>query len=635
MTVPPQEDGRREAVSEEGWSDLLEYLLRARGFDFQGYKPASLMRRVRKRMESVGVEGFAGYQDYLEVHADEFGALFNTILINVTSFFRDPEAWEALSTQVIPRLVEERPPGDPIRVWSAGCATGEEAFTLAMAFAEALGHEQFRERVKIYATDIDEEALAVARHAAYTPRQMQGVPPALVARYFEEGDGVFTFRKDLRRFVIFGRHDLLQDAPISRIDLLVCRNALMYFNAEAQARILARFHFALNDGGYLFLGRAETLMAHAATFTPVDLKRRISRKNKVQMRDRNAFTSATRDMLDGDRSPAAIRLREAALDASRLAQIVVDPDGQLVIANERSRALFGLGPGDLGRPVQDLQLSYRPVELRSLIEQAGIDHRPVNVRDVEWRTTSGEVHWVDVQVCVLSDATGATLGTSVTFNDVTAVKRLQRELENANQELETAYEELQSTNEELETTNEELQSTVEELETTNEELQSTNEELETLNEELQSTNEELQTINDESRHRGEELNSANTFLESVLTSLHTGVAVVDRELRLLGWNRQAEELWGVRTDEAIGQHLLNLEIGLAVAELRPMLRGCVSGDGGAGPMLMDATNRRGRAIQCRVTCTPLTGADGGNRGAILLMEEVPVTPDTATSPSAS
>jgi two-component system, chemotaxis family, CheB/CheR fusion protein len=356
-------------------------------------------------------------------------------------------------------------------------------------------------------------------------------------------------------------------------------------------------------------------MAHAATFTPIDLNRCVSRKNKVHMHDRIASDPASRDALEGDRSPSAIRLREAALDASGLAQLVIDPDGRLVIANERARALFGLGPSDLGRPVRDLELSCRPVELRSLIERAGLDRRPANARDVEWRAPAGEAHWLDVQVCVLSGVGGGPIGASVTFTDVTEGNRLRRELENANQELEAAYEELQSTNEELETTNEELQSTVEELESTNEELQSTNEELETMNKELHSANEELQTLNDESRHRGEELSAANAFLESILTSLQTGVAVVDRELRLLGWNRHAEDLWGVRADEAIGQHLLNLDFGLAVAQLRPTLRSCISGEGNGEPVFMEATSRRGKAIRCRIVCTPLVAAGGEVRGA--------------------
>ncbi|HEX6863831.1 MAG TPA: PAS domain-containing protein, partial [Thermoanaerobaculia bacterium] len=190
-------------------------------------------------------------------------------------------------------------------------------------------------------------------------------------------------------------------------------------------------------------------------------------------------------------------------------------------------------------------------------------------------------------------------------------------------ELETAYEELQSTNEELETPNEELQSTVEELETTNEELQSTNEELETMNEELQSTNEELQTINDELRQRGDELNAANAFLQSVMTSLRGGVAVVDRELRLLAWSRHAEELWGLRLGEVSGQHLLNLDIGLPVERLRPALKACLSGDSAIEQVVLDAVNRRGKTIRCTVTCTPLMGGKNEVRGVILFMEEIP------------
>jgi two-component system CheB/CheR fusion protein len=208
----------------------------------------------------------------------------------------------------------------------------------------------------------------------------------------------------------------------------------------------------------------------------------------------------------------------------------------------------------------------------------------------------------------------------LTFTDVTSHRRLQRELEESHQELETAYEELQSTNEELETTNEELQSTVEELETTNEELQSTNEELETMNEELQSTNEELQTMNDELRTRGDELNSSNAFLHSILTSLEGGVAVVDRELRVLAWNEAAEELWGMREQEVRGQHFLNLDIGLPVDGLRTALRKCIAGESGSG-LTLEAVNRRGKPIRCQVTCTPLRGPTDEMQGAILLMQE--------------
>ena len=606
------------AETDPGWANLLNYLVTARGFDFHGYKPTTLARRIRKRMAALEIDSFAAYQDHLEVHPDEFTTLFNTILINVTGFFRDPQAWDVIRTQVVPRVVAAKAPGEPIRAWSAGCASGEEAYTIAMVLAEELGAEQFRERIKIYATDVDEDALNTARHAGYTTRQIEGVPAPLLDVYFERLDGTYVFRKDFRRQVIFGRHDLLADAPISRVDLLVCRNTLMYFNSEAQARILSRFHFALNEGGFLFLGRAETLMAHGQTFQPLDLKRRISQKVPRGSSDKNAAAAAEND---ADVGEGRRRLPEVGLEVSPVPQLLVDPFGNVASINERARTLFGLRPGDVGRPLRDLQISYRPADLRSLIDQATGERRPIAVKEVEWRAPSGESRWLDVQVAPLADGSVGELGTLVAYTDVTGYRRLTRELEQSHQELETAYEELQSTNEELETTNEELQSTVEELETTNEELQSTNEELETMNEELQSTNEELQTINDELRQRGEELNAANAFLQSVMTSLRGGVAVVDRELRLLAWSRHAEELWGLRLDEVSGQHLLNLDIGLPVERLRPALKACLSGDSAIEQVVLDAVNRRGKPIRCTVTCTPLMGGQSEVRGVILLMEE--------------
>jgi two-component system, chemotaxis family, CheB/CheR fusion protein len=602
------------------WNALLGYLQASRGFDFHGYKPASLARRVRKRMDTVGVDGFARYQDYLEVHPDEFANLFNTILINVTSFFRDPAAWDVVGQLALPHILSSKAPGESIRVWSAGCATGEEAYTLAMILSEEMGEGQFRERVKIYATDIDDDALNTARHAVFTDRQVEGVPPELLERYFEPGERVHTFRKELRRQVIFGRHDLISDAPISRIDLLTCRNTLMYLNAETQAKVLNRLHFALNHGGFLLLGRAETLMAHSHAFMSVDLKRRLSRKSsRGAARDRLVLPPA-----DDGREPQPdidTRMPLAALEASPVAQLLVDAAGQVSLINDRARALFELRGSEVGRPLRDLQISYRPVELRSLIERVENERRPISVREIEWHSAGNQARWLDLSLVPLADSTGTILGTLITFTDVTGQRQLQRELQRSHQELETAYEELQSTNEELETTNEELQSTVEELETTNEELQSTNEELETMNEELQSTNEELQTMNDELRQRGEDLNSANAFLESVLAGMRGGVAVVDRELRLLAWNPQAEELWGIRGEEARGDHLLNLDIGLPVERLRPLLKTSLAGDGDSKVVTLEAVNRRGKSIQCEITCTPLRGANGEVHGAIVLMEE--------------
>src|SRR4051812_20736875 len=304
-----------QATEQDGFARILEYLRQARGFDFTAYKPTSLMRRVRKRMQAVSIEEFDAYLDYLEVHPDEFQALFNTILINVTSFFRDGEVWDALRAGVVPELVNG---SGPIRVWSAGSASGQEAYSAALILAQALGRDAFRERVKIYATDVDDEALGEARRAVYTAKQLEELPEDLVAAYFDRNGGdLYTFNRDLRRSVIFGRHDLIQDAPISRIDLLLCRNTLMYFNSEAQARIMARFYFSVNPGGYLVLGRAEMLFSHAAMFQPVDLKRRIFKTiPKPDQRGRLLMLAQAGREDIVPQYPNHSRLRDAAFELS-------------------------------------------------------------------------------------------------------------------------------------------------------------------------------------------------------------------------------------------------------------------------------------------------------------------------------
>jgi len=614
-----------EPTTDQDLEVLLDYLRRNRGFDFTGYKRTSLHRRIDKRIQDVGVDGYLSYLDHLEVDPEEFTQLFNTILINVTGFFRDPPAWDYLAAEILPRILADKGEDEPVRIWSAGCASGEEAYTLAMVTAEAMGADAVRDRVKIYATDLDEEALSQARQARYTAKQVEGVPPELLERYFEHNGDDYTFSKELRRSVIFGPHNLIKDAPIPRIDLLVCRNTLMYLNSETQAQVLARFSFALREGGYLLLGKAEMLLAHSDLFTSVDLKHRVFRKVPgATLRERLMVLTEAGERPVGSQRAREERIRSAALETSPEAQIVVDAGGYLMLANARARTLFKLSVDDLARPFQDLELSYRPLELRSKIQQAYLDRRPSLVDEVEWPTASGEVVHLQVQVVPLLDDQQALLGASISFADVTRSRRYKQELEHANQGLEDAYAELQSTNEELETTNEELQSTVEELETTNEELQSTNEELETMNQEMQSTNEELQTINDELGVRTAELNRLNALLESIWAGLGGAVAVLDPDLRVLVWNHGSEELWGVRQEEVQGQHFLNLDIGLPIDQLRPALRAAMSGENGTQSTVLQATNRRGRAVTCRVTCNPLLDSDKALRGVIVVVVDEPV-----------
>ncbi|HZV50016.1 MAG TPA: CheR family methyltransferase [Candidatus Dormibacteraeota bacterium] len=600
---------------EVDFDQLLDYLRQARSVDFSAYKRSTLTRRVTRRLKMVGATSFTDYVDYLQVHPEEFARLFDTVLINVSSFFRDPPAWDYLRHQVVPAIIASKPEQEPIRVWCAGCASGQEAYSLAMVFAEALGIDAFLKRVKIYSTDVDEDALIRARQG-YTQAELEPVPEEIRNRYFESQGSRYVFRASLRRPLIFGRHDLLQDAPISRLDLLSCRNTLMYFTAEAQERVLARFHYALNDDGYLFLGRAEMLLTHGNLFRPVDLKQRIFRKVPQFQRIERLLPAQA----SGRDRPVVVsrrvRLRDVAWELSPVAQLLLDAGGVLVMANRAARTLFDMSLRDVGKPLQDLQVSYRPLELRSQLERAERERRTVVVSNVTHDGDDGSVRYFDVQITPVIDEDDTVLGSSVLFIDITPHQRLRLELERTRQEVETAHEELQSSTEEL-------QSTVEELETTNEELQSSNEELETMNEELESTNSELQALNADLRSRTDELDRVNLFMQSILTSLQVGVAVLDRAMQVNLWNRRAEDLWGLRDTEVIGRSFLSLEFGLSVSELRELIETGLEREGEQHEKVLEATTRRGKRIQCRVTAAPLVTPEGEVKGVVLLMEELP------------
>jgi len=606
-------------------------LKETRAFDFTGYKRPSLMRRVRHRMAEIEVTSFDDYADVLQLQPAEFTALFNTILINVTSFFRDPDSWAYLRDDVLPGLAVA---GDgPIRVWSAGSAAGQEAYSIAMLLHDLLGKE-FRDRVKIYATDVDEEALHHARQASYTERELVGLPQPYRERYFDATGGRHVITPELRRGVIFGRNDLTRDAPISRIDVLLCRNTLMYFNAETQARIVHRLGFALRPEGVLFLGKAEMLLNHSGMFEPLDLKRRFFRRLRSGIREGSGMSATVREaapVLDD----GASRLRTQLLLTNPVAQIAVGADGRLAMVNYRAAAMLGISERDLGRPFQDLEVSYRPVELRSHLVQAIETRAAVWLREVEWRRGADPMY-LDIQIVPLLEVNGRLASASFSFVDVTRFRELRVEVEQTNRQLEVAYEELQSTNEELETTNEELQSTVEELETTNEELQSTNEELETMNEELQSANDEMQSTNEQLRDRTSEYGELNGFMLAVPSSFDGAVIVVDANLIVQVWTPESYELWGLRADEVVGQHLLNLDSGLPATRLHPWLRSVISGQEEAViGQPVAAVNRLGRRVRLRVTVTPLKSGTDPAGGALIVMEDADAAAGQEGSSSAA
>ena len=413
---------------------LIEYLRDTRGFDFTGYKRASLIRRVALRCSELGIDSFRAYLDYLQVHTEEFATLFNKILINVTEFFRDKDSWDYLAKNIVPRVVAKS--GD-IRVWSTGTSSGEEAYSAAVLLCEALGEESFVDRVKIYATDVDEEALSKAR-AGYASRELESLDEDLRSRYFERQGDRFMFRAALRRAIIFGRHDLTQDAPISRLDLLICRNTLIYFTAEAQGRILARFHYALNDDGYLFLGRAEMLLTHTALFTPVDLKERIfSKVATLHLQERLVLLAQSGSAEATNHVARQLRVRELTTEGTPYPQVVVDATGVVISANQSARKLFEIAPADLGRSLKDLELSYKPIDLRTPIDRVTRERRPTSTSGVEIKRADGTPGLFDIHVAPLIDDDSSLVGVAINFVDVTSAMHLRSELERLSQELQS------------------------------------------------------------------------------------------------------------------------------------------------------------------------------------------------------
>jgi two-component system CheB/CheR fusion protein len=623
--IMSHEDKDDQALAPDpAFESLIRHIQESRGIDFRGYKRTSLRRRINLRMQEVAAADYDAYQSFLEAHPQEFVELLNTVLINVTSFFRDPDAWDVLRDEVIPAIIARTDARESIRVWSVGCASGQEPYSVAMLFADALGVAEFCRRVKIYATDLDEAALEAARRASYAPREVESVSAELLERYFERAGDHYVFQRELRKCVIFGRHNVVFDAPISRLDLVLCRNLMIYLESDTQNLVLPRLHYALADDGYLFLGKAETQLARSKLFKPVDTRHRIFRKSAQEWRRSRggSLVQQQADLRDSSALQVHMRMLEAIIDATQNAQLVVDLLGVLIFANAAARRLLDVGESDIGRPFQDLPISYRPSELRSRIDEVQRELRPVRIEHQEYLRAGAEPMRLTIDLAPLPGYDGQAFAVLLTFSDSTRAYQLQQELEAAQESLETMIEELQSANEELETTNEELQSTNEELETTNEELQSTNEELETMNEELRSTNEELEATNEELRRQTDDAAQYRGYSEAVLRSANAGIVVVDTELHVRSWNRWSENTWGLRADEVTGQNFFALDVGLPVAKLRDAVRDVLDHSEPHGHVVLDGVDRRGRDQRWAVRVSPLLYHDRSHRGAVLLIEDM-------------
>jgi len=538
--------------AEDPLRDLLTQVGAQTNIDFRKYKSSTILRRIGRRMAVTHNAGIRDYADYLRAHPDEVGELVKAFLIKVTGFFRDPEAFEIIRDMIVPRLIERaRENGRVLRVWSAGCATGEEAYSIALLLADQLGADFSEWNAKIFATDVASDAIAFARRGLYPENVLKDLPGDYRNRFFERMDQGFRVSKTLRQAVIFGQQDISRGVPFPRIDLVVCRNVLIYLKPELQQTVLDLFAYSLHQSqGFLFLGKAETARPTKATFELVDKRWKIyrclggplgfpvhegsGRMPYNGMREiRRRIVAPTSPPHSHDASEPEIelgqlrRINETMLRHTNVAVVIIDHSYRIVTINAAARRLLGVR--DLGYD-QDFLHTVRGMpyqEVRRAIDTAFREHSTMALPELELdRTLVGTARHVNMTIMLMQvDRAPADLAviTAVDITEQVEVKRkletLQREqtevmtelssatkrFSDMNKELQDANEELQAANEELMLTQEELQATNEEFEATNEELQATNEELETNNEELQATNEELQTTNDELTARTLEL----------------------------------------------------------------------------------------------------------------------------------
>ena len=526
--------------------EMCETLRDAVGHDFAGYKRTTLVRRIERRMQVLDITSPSKYLARIREDSDECEALFRDVLINVTRFFRDPELFETLRKRVIEPLVNASSASKELRIWVPGCSSGEEAYTIAILFAEALRGRQFRPIVQIFATDIDEKMLNIAREGAYPIAAMADIPERLREHYTIGQEGSFTISPKVRDLIRFSSHSLVKDPPFSKLDMVSCRNLLIYFSDKLQQKVFPLLHYAITPGGFLFLGPSESIGRHEDMFAVIDQKARIFRRQEGKPAYPIDLPASIESIPQSSRrklrEPATMRLSwEESLSARRVldryspATMVVDIDGEIISSNGQLSKYFefphvggaaSFAPS-LARP------GLREI-LSPLMRQAVEERKRVVARDVEVLAEFGK-QVVDVVADPLPDET-----LLLVFRDSSPFEA------GANEELAELGPTdgtIQQLEDELRLTRYRLRNTVEELETANEELKSSNEEMMSMNEELQSTNEELSTVNDELKSKVDELTTANTDLRNFFASTQLAVVVLDDDLRVRSFTDAATDIF--------------------------------------------------------------------------------------------
>ena len=628
-------------IADAQMDELFELLRPIGGIDFRHYKPPTIRRRLLRRMALHRITAVDDYLRMLHDDAAEVRNLSQDLLIHVTRFFREPESFDAIAQHIFPSLIQGRPPDQAIRVWVSGCATGEESYSLAIVLTEFLQKNASDVRVQIFATDVSDAAIELARGGFYPASIEADVSADRLRRFFTKEDGGYRVTKMIRDLCVFARQDLTRDPPFSRLDLILCRNVLIYMDLVLQKKLLAIFHYALKPTGCLVLGQAETVGAQATLFSLVDKKHRIHRKRPSGSPPEMSFPS--------DHAVAAVAAKKMPADlpsVDKLLQtevnriindrfappgVVIDADMQIVQFRGQTGPFLEPAPGEASLNLLKMAKEGLLHGVRSAIQAARKGRGPVRKNDLQVRDGKG---WARVNVEVLPLAALGRVHYLVLFERATrrgaeraskasapvhppaGARQPKSQTQFLERELAASREYLQSVIQELEAANERLQSANEEVLSSNEELQSTNEELDTAKEELQSTNEELNTVNEELQGRNEELSRVNSDLLNLLASAQIAIVIVGGDMRIRRFTPMAEKMLNLipsDIDRSIGHINPNIE----GANLEQLIADCIDS---IALIEREVQDREGRWFSLRVR--PYRSVENKIDGAVVALFDI-------------
>ena len=647
VTAPP---AAREAElpQEEGvFNQILLLLKAATGLDFTHYKHSTIKRRINRRMMLQQVEKLEDYVRLLRENAEEVKSLYEDILINVTSFFREPEAFEALQQVVFPEILRNRAEDEPIRIWVPGCASGEEAYSLAISLVEFLGDLAANVQIQIFATDIEDGVIDKARQGIYPEAITADVSPERLRRFFVKVPGGYQVSKAIRGMCVFARQNLIKDPPFSRMDLISCRNVLIYFGPVLQKKVIPIFHFALKPTGFLLLGKSEALSAYPELFTLVDKKLKIFLK-KAAVPPHLVLSPLSAEFTSVPGAPGkVVRSGEEAVapadlqaEADRMilarfapAGVIIDADLSIIHFRGHTGRFLEPAPGEASLNLIKMAREGLQVELRAAVYAALKNNSQVRKEGLRVRL-NGRIGVVNLEVFPLRPAAALERYFLVIFEEVTppqpapvkvAPKEKEpkgkpspkdRQIAELKSELAATKEYLQAVIEEQETAVEEMKSSNEELMSANEELQSINEEMETSKEELQSTNEELATLNEELDNRNQELFQANNDLNNLLTAVQIAIVMLGPDLSIRRFNPMAQEMLNLIPGD-LGRPIGDIRLKVEVPDLERLIKEVINT---LNIKELEVQDREGRWYSLRLR--PYRTSDNKIDGVVLALVDV-------------